>query len=200
MVKMWTVNFQQQLHFFVLLKYLLLYMASLKADCYVKIFCEGFEKPSAIQQRGIVPFCKGLDVIQQAQSGTGKTATFCSGILQQLDYNLVQCQALVLAPTRELAQQIEKVMRALGDYLGVKVHACVGGTSVREDQRILSSGVHVIVGTPGRVFDMLRRQSLHPDHIKMFVLDEADEMLSRGFKDQVLFSLISCMYYLLCFV
>jgi translation initiation factor 4A len=145
----------------------------------------GFEKPSAIQQRGIVPFCKGLDVIQQAQSGTGKTATFCSGILQQLDYSLVECQSLVLAPTRELAQQIEKVMRALGDYLGVKVHACVGGTSVREDQRILASGVHVVVGTPGRVFDMLRRQSLHPDHIKMFVLDEADEMLSRGFKDQV---------------
>jgi translation initiation factor 4A len=146
---------------------------------------EGFEKPSAIQQRGIVPFCKGLDVIQQAQSGTGKTATFCSGILQQLDYDVVECQALVLAPTRELAQQIEKVMRALGDYLGVKVHACVGGTSVREDQRILSAGVHVVVGTPGRVFDMLRRQSLRPDYIKMFVLDEADEMLSRGFKDQV---------------
>ncbi|KAJ0965576.1 hypothetical protein J5N97_026714 [Dioscorea zingiberensis] len=149
------------------------------------IYAYGFEKPSAIQQRGIVPFCKGLDVIQQAQSGTGKTATFCSGILQQLDYGLVECQALVLAPTRELAQQIEKVMRALGDYLGVKVHACVGGTSVREDQRILSSGVHVVVGTPGRVFDMLRRQALRPDHIKMFVLDEADEMLSRGFKDQI---------------
>ncbi|KAJ6700917.1 RNA HELICASE [Salix koriyanagi] len=149
------------------------------------IYAYGFEKPSAIQQRGIVPFCKGLDVIQQAQSGTGKTATFCSGILQQLDYGLVQCQALVLAPTRELAQQIEKVMRALGDYLGVKVHACVGGTSVREDQRILQAGVHVVVGTPGRVFDMLRRQSLRPDYIKMFVLDEADEMLSRGFKDQI---------------
>ncbi|GMY36337.1 eukaryotic initiation factor 4A-2-like [Fagus crenata] len=149
------------------------------------IYAYGFEKPSAIQQRGIVPFCKGLDVIQQAQSGTGKTATFCSGILQQLDYSVTECQALVLAPTRELAQQIEKVMRALGDYLGVKVHACVGGTSVREDQRILSNGVHVVVGTPGRVFDMLRRQSLRPDYIKMFVLDEADEMLSRGFKDQI---------------
>ncbi|GMI92601.1 eukaryotic translation initiation factor 4A1 [Hibiscus trionum] len=110
---------------------------------------------------------------------------YAYGILQQLDYSLVQCQALVLAPTRELAQQIEKVMRALGDYLGVKVHACVGGTSFREDQRILSSGVHVVVGTPGRVFDMLRRQSLRSDHIKMFVLDEADEMLSRGFKDQI---------------
>ena len=133
-------------------------------------------------------------MIQQAQSGTGKTATFCSGILQQLDYGLVQCQALVLAPTRELAQQIEKVMRALGDYLGVKVHACVGGTSVREDQRILQAGVHTVVGTPGRVFDMLRRQSLRPDHIRMFVLDEADEMLSRGFKDQVLCSVSTCLF------
>ena len=80
----------------------------------------GFEKPSAIQQKGIVPYAKGLDVIQQAQSGTGKTATFCAGILQNLDYNLVECQALVLAPTRELAQQIEKVMRALGDYQQVR--------------------------------------------------------------------------------
>ncbi|KAH0932327.1 eukaryotic initiation factor 4A-1 [Brassica rapa] len=149
------------------------------------IYAYGFEKPSAIQQRGIVPFCKGLDVIQQAQSGTGKTATFCSGVLQQLDVTLVQCQALVLAPTRELAQQIEKVMRALGDYIGVKVHACVGGTSVLDDKRILQAGVHVVVGTPGRVFDMLQRQSLRSDCIKMFVLDEADEMLSRGFKDQI---------------
>jgi len=149
------------------------------------IYAYGFEKPSAIQQKGIVPFTKGLDVIQQAQSGTGKTATFCAGILNNLDYQTLECQALVLAPTRELAQQIEKVMRALGDYLQVKCHACVGGTSVREDARILSAGVHVVVGTPGRVYDMLRRRCLRADNIKMFVLDEADEMLSRGFKDQI---------------
>lgn len=97
----------------------------------------------------------------------------------------MECQALVLAPTRELAQQIEKVMRALGDYLGVKVHSCVGGTIIHESREILSNGVHVVVGTPGRVFDMLRRSYLRPDYIKMFVLDEADEMLSKGFKDQV---------------
>ncbi|KDD74664.1 DEAD/DEAH box helicase [Helicosporidium sp. ATCC 50920] len=149
------------------------------------IFAYGFEKPSAIQQKGIVPFARELDVIQQAQSGTGKTATFCAGILQRLDYAKAECQALVLAPTRELAQQIEKVMRALGDYLAVKCHACVGGTSVREDTRILQAGVHVVVGTPGRVYDMLRRRALRADSIKMFVLDEADEMLSRGFKDQI---------------
>lgn len=149
------------------------------------IFAYGFEHPSAIQQKGIVPFGKGLDVIQQAQSGTGKTATFCAGILQNLDYDRVECQALVLAPTRELAQQIEKVMRTIGDYLGVKCHACVGGTSVREDARVLGAGVHVVVGTPGRVYDMLRRRALRADSIRMFVLDEADEMLSRGFKDQI---------------
>ncbi|CAF1814211.1 unnamed protein product [Brassica oleracea var. botrytis] len=107
---------------------------------------------SAERERGVIPFCNG---IQQAQSGTGKTATFCSGFLQQLDYTL-------------------------GDYLGVKVHAYVGGTSVREDQRILQSGVHVVVGTPGRV-----RQSLRADAIKMVDLDEADEMISRDLKDQI---------------
>lgn len=114
-----------------------------------------------------MPFTKGLDVIQQAQSGTGKTATFCAGILNNLDFSISDCQGLVLAPTRELAQQIEKVMRALGDYLQVKCHACVGGTSVREDARILQSGVHVIVGTPGRVYDMLRRRCLRADNIKV---------------------------------
>ena len=114
-----------------------------------------------------MPFTKGLDVIQQAQSGPGKTATFCAGILNNLDFSITDCQGLVLAPTRELAQQIEKVMRALGDYLQVKCHACVGGTSVREDARILQSGVHVIVGTPGRVYDMLRRRCLRADNIKV---------------------------------
>jgi translation initiation factor 4A len=127
----------------------------------------GFEKPSAIQQKGIVPFTKGHDVIQQAQSGTGKTATFCAGILNNLDFTVTECQGLVLAPTRELAQQIEKVMRALGDYQQVKCHACVGGTSVREDARILGAGVHVVVGTPGRVYDMLRRRCLRADNIKV---------------------------------
>merc|ERR1712087_912075 len=149
------------------------------------IYAYGFEKPSAIQQRGIVPMCRGLDVIQQAQSGTGKTATFCAGVLHLLDYSIAECQGLVLAPTRELAQQIEKVMRALGDYLQIKCHACVGGSSVREDQRTLQGGVHIVVGTPGRVYDMLRRRALRPDTIRMFALDEADEMLSRGFKDQI---------------
>jgi len=158
---------------------------NLKEDLLRGIYAYGFEKPSAIQQRAIIPLCKGHDLIAQAQSGTGKTATFTIGILQQLDFALLDCQALVLAPTRELAQQIQKVVTALGDYLNVRCHSCIGGTRVRDDISKLQEGVHVVVGTPGRVYDMLCRNVLRPDHIKIFILDEADEMLSRGFKDQI---------------
>jgi len=94
-------------------------------------------------------------------------------------------QALILAPTRELAQQIQKVVIALGDYMNIECHACVGGTNVREDMAKLQEGVHVVVGTPGRVYDMINRRAFKTDHIKLFCLDEADEMLSRGFKDQI---------------
>lgn len=144
-----------------------------------------FERPSAIQQRAIVPVVKGHDVIAQAQSGTGKTATFSISILQKLDMSIKQCQALILAPTRELAQQIQKVVIALGDYMNIECHACVGGTNVREDMAKLSDGVHIVVGTPGRVYDMINRRALKTDHLKLFCMDEADEMLSRGFKDQM---------------
>lgn len=157
----------------------------LKEDLLRGIYAYGFEKPSAIQQRGIVPVLQGRDTIAQAQSGTGKTATFSIAILQSVDMDVTGCQALVLAPTRELAQQIQKVVVALGDYLNVKVHACVGGTAVREDIRILNEGVHIVVGTPGRCYDMINRGALRLDDIKLFCLDEADEMLSRGFKDQI---------------
>lgn len=150
------------------------------------IYSYGFEKPSAIQQRAIMPSIAGRDVIAQAQSGTGKTATFSIAILQKLDVGLREAQALILAPTRELAQQIQKVVIALGDYMQAHCHACIGGTSVREDINKLESGVHIIVGTPGRVLDMIQnRGALRTDRIKIFVLDEADEMLSRGFKDQI---------------
>ena len=178
---------------------------SLKEELLRGIYAYGFEKPSAIQQRAIVPcikvglknakflglfllilFCvQGMDVIAQAQSGTGKTATFSIAILEKIDTGLRECQALLLAPTRELAQQIQKVVMSLGDYMGAQCHACIGGTSVREDMRKLDQGQHIVVGTPGRVFDMISRKVLRTHDIKQFVLDEADEMLSRGFKDQI---------------
>jgi len=158
---------------------------NLKDDLLRGIYAYGFERPSAIQQRGIMPILAFHDTIAQAQSGTGKTATFSIAILQQIDLKLNKTQALVLAPTRELAQQIQKVVRALGDFLNVTSHACVGGTLVRDDVRILRDGVQVVVGTPGRVYDMINRNVLNLNNVKLFVLDEADEMLSRGFKDQI---------------
>jgi len=158
---------------------------NLKDDLLRGIYEYGFEKPSAIQQRGIMPILADHDTIAQAQSGTGKTATFSISVLQQIDQKLKKTQALILAPTRELAQQIQKVVRSLGDFLNVTSHACVGGTLVRDDIRILRDGVQVVVGTPGRVYDMIKRQELSLAAVKIFVLDEADEMLSRGFKDQI---------------
>lgn len=144
-----------------------------------------FEKPSAIQQRAILPITQGRDVIAQAQSGTGKTATFSISILQSIDVTVRETQALVLSPTRELATQIQSVVLALGDYMNVQCHACIGGTSIGEDIRKLEYGQHVVSGTPGRVFDMIRRRSLRTRNIKMLVLDEADELLNKGFKDQI---------------
>ena len=98
---------------------------------------------------------------------------------------LISVLQLILAPTRELAQQIVKDVEALSRFMDVKVHGCIGGTSTREDVQILSKGVHVVVGTPGRVHDMIQRRALDMSAMRMFTLDEADEMLGRGFKEQI---------------
>ena len=149
------------------------------------IYAYGFEKPSAIQQRSIKPITSGRDVIAQAQSGTGKTATFSISSLQILDTQLRETQVLALSPTRELATQIQRVVLALGDHMNVQCHACIGGTNVGEDMRKLEYGQHIVSGTPGRVRDMISRRALRTRSIKMFVLDEADEMLNKGFKEQI---------------
>lgn len=149
------------------------------------IYGYGFETPSAIQQRAIMPIIRGRDVIAQAQSGTGKTATYTIAALQGLDSRSHECQVLILAPTRELARQIQKVVLALGDYLDVRCHACTGGTSVDVDLNTLKMGVQILVGTPGRVLDMISRGVLNTKSIRLFVLDEADEMLSKGFTEQI---------------
>jgi len=149
------------------------------------LYSYGFEKPSAIQQRAIRPIIDGHDTIGQAQSGTGKTGAFLVGALASVDYSQRRCQALVLAPTRELALQIHKVACALGDYLGLRCHACIGGTTRRQDAQALAAGQHVVVGTPGRVLDLLGKGLLDAAALRVLVLDEADEMLSQGFKEQV---------------
>lgn len=159
---------------------------NLRSELLRGIYSYGFEKPSVIQQRAIVAVASGKDLIAQAQSGTGKTATFCVGTLQQIDLNNPACQVLVMAPTRELATQIFTVMDAVGQHMtGLSCHPCVGGTSVRDDIDKLRRGVHVVVGTPGRVNHMADKGILNLRSLKSFILDEADEMLSRGFKEQI---------------
>jgi len=149
------------------------------------IYAHGYEKPSQIQQRGIVPVMSGSDIIGQAQSGTGKTATFSIGVLQKIDITNKETQALILAPTRELADQIFNVISSLGVYLNLSFHLLIGGTRIRDDCIALENGVQVVVGTPGRVYDMLERHKLKSRSMNILVLDEADEMLSSGFKKQI---------------
>ena len=137
----------------------------------------GFEKPSAIQQRAILPIIKGRDVIAQSQSGTGKTGVFCIGVLQNIDPSLMETQALILSPTRELAEQSQKVLLSIGDCMKVQCHACVGGKSLSDDIRRLDYGVQVVSGTPGRVYDMINRRHLRTRNIKILVIDEANQLL-----------------------
>jgi translation initiation factor 4A len=150
------------------------------------IYSYGFEKPSSIQARAIPLIMEGHDVVAQSQSGTGKTATFVISILEKIDPTVRDCQALIMAPTRELALQIEKVTKSLSKYMEIEVMACIGGTSVRDDNSRLRKGVHIVIGTPGRVYDMIwHRKTLSTTELRVVCLDEADEMLSKGFCEQI---------------
>jgi len=151
------------------------------------IYAHGFENPSPIQKKAILPIVNRRDIIAQAQSGTGKTATFTIGALSLVDLDKDETQVLVLSPTRELSFQTTKVMEGIGSMLSnLKIQTLVGGSSIDEDANKLKTSIpHVITGCPGRVYDMMRRNYITTDKIKLIILDEADEMLSDGFKDQV---------------
>jgi translation initiation factor 4A len=150
------------------------------------IFSYGFEKPSEIQQKAIVPMTTGRDIIAQASSGTGKTGTFTIGLLQQINFtDSPYCQAIILSPTKELAEQTNTVVNSIGENIGVKTHICIGGKAVKNDLDILKKGVHVMIGTPGRVMDLLGRNAVDIKKIKIIIVDEADTMLDRGFKEQL---------------
>ncbi|CAE8685740.1 unnamed protein product, partial [Polarella glacialis] len=157
----------------------------LKEDLLRGIYAYGFDKPSAVQQRAIRPITKGRDVIVQSQSGTGKTSVFCLGCLQAVDFAVKEPQGILLSPTRELAEQSAQVCSALADYVDLHIHTCVGGKSLKDGIKALKAGVHIVSGTPGRVLSMIQQKHLAVRKIKMLVLDEADEMLSKGFKEQV---------------
>ena len=156
------------------------------------IYAYGFEKPSPIQKKGIVPMLtvhddgKRRDIIAQAQSGTGKTGCFSVGVLNIVDPSVKETQALILAPTHELASQIKTVINDIGRFDNIVTQLLVGGTSVDGDREKLDNDTpHIVVGTPGRVHDMIRRKYLKTEKMTVVVLDEADEMLSQGFKEQI---------------
>lgn len=159
----------------------------LKTELLRGLYNYGFENPSNIQKQAILPIIQGRDVIAQAQSGCGKTGAFTVATLQSIDTSIHKTQALIIAPTHELVNQISMVVRSIGECMdGLKVKTILGGTSIIDDAEDMKKSVpHIVVGTAGRIFDMIRRKHLRTAAIKLFVLDEADEMLSRGFKDQI---------------
>ena len=159
----------------------------LNPDLLRGIYAHGFEKPSPIQSKAIKPILDGNDLIAQAQSGTGKTGTFSIGALSKVVTSENSNQILIMVPTHELAHQITTVISSLsGMMAGIRIKTIVGGSSIDDDvDEMRENPPHVIVGCPGRVFDMIRRRHINANKLKLVILDEADEMLSSGFKEQV---------------
>lgn len=145
----------------------------------------GFEEPSPIQELTIPLALEGKDVIGQAQTGTGKTAAFGLPTLDKIDTSRHVVQALVIAPTRELAVQGQEELFRFGREKGVKVRSVYGGSSIEKQIKALRSGAHIVVGTPGRLLDLIKRKALKLDHVETLILDEADEMLNMGFLEDI---------------
>ena len=160
---------------------------NITSDLLRGIYAYGFENPSEIQKKAIAPILAGRDVIAQAQSGMGKTGAFSIGTLGRIDVTKSCVQAILMAPTHELAKQTYNVIKTLGSTLtGLRVKTLIGGTSIQEDaDEIRSSCPHIIVGCAGRIYDMFRRRYLSGRDIRVLVLDEADEMLSQGFQQKI---------------
>jgi superfamily II DNA/RNA helicase len=151
------------------------------------IYSCGFEQPSAIQKLSILPIVKGRDVIAQAQSGTGKTASFCIGGISRVDTDVEYTQLLILSPTRELAIQTSSVISNIATFKSnLRIKTVIGGNLVQDDIADLKANkYHVIVGCPGRVTDIIQRKAFDALEIKTIILDEADEMLNSGFQEQI---------------
>lgn len=158
---------------------------NIKTNLLRGIYANGFEQPSPIQKQAIIPMTQGKDLIAQAQSGTGKTGAFTIGMLQYIDESIQETQAIILSPTRELASQTNNVINNIGKMMNIKTSLTTGTISVSENIKEIENKPHIIVGCPGRLNDMLRRRKVNLNNLKLMILDEADEMLSVGFKDQV---------------
>ena len=153
---------------------------NLKMELLRGIYACGFENPSEIQKLAIKPILSGNDTIAQAQSGTGKTGAFTISTLQTIDTSNESLQAVIIAPTQELSKQIFNVIKQIGEFMdNLRLQLLIGGTSVQSDiDSLRKSSPHVVVGCSGRIFDMIKRRHLQMHTVKLFVLDEADEMLS----------------------
>lgn len=158
---------------------------NLKENLLRGIYGYGFEKPSTIQQKAIVPLINGKDLIAQAQSGSGKTGAFCIGALEKIDTNINNVQIIILSHTKELAQQTFNVFNNLGEFMNIKSSLLIGGINIDESKKILKKGVHAIIGTPGRVLHMLNDKCFNINKMKLLIIDEADELLSIGFEEQL---------------
>ena len=145
----------------------------------------GFEKPSSIQKRAVPMVLTGSDVIAQSQSGTGKTGAFSISALQLVDESVKSTQVLIISPTHELSRQTLSVIDNISSYMKVTTCSVIGGTNVGECKSALQKRPHVIVGTPGRILDMLGKGYLESGSLKLMIFDEADEILSSGFKDTI---------------
>jgi translation initiation factor 4A len=153
------------------------------------IYSHGFERPTPIQSIGIVPIKEGHDILAQARSGTGKTGTFTIGSLCRIDPAVKKTQVLVIVPTHELALQIANVAAPLSNFMGISVYAAMGKTPLRNDIKAIEKGAQFLVGTPGRIYDLMNRGTLVRDQVRVLILDEADQMLEDRFKEQVMYIL-----------
>ena len=150
------------------------------------IYANGFETPSPIQKKALISIIKRKDIIAQAQSGTGKTGAFVIGSLEIINESLKKTQVIIVSPTRELSRQNFQVVKAISQFQDITPQLLIGGTSTDDDKDLLTNNVpQIVVGCPGRIYDMIRRKYLKTKDIQFLVLDEADEMLSAGFKDQI---------------
>lgn len=157
----------------------------IKDDILQGIYAYGWDKPSGIQSKSIVPLMEGRDIIAQAQSGTGKTGSFSIGVLSRIDEKCDNIQGIIILNTHELASQVYSVLTGLAEYMNVKVVKCIGGTPVNDDRIAINKKPHIVIGTPGRIADLLNKKILDLSKLKIFIMDESDELLGKGFYNNI---------------
>ena len=164
----------------------------IKDDLLRGIYAYGFENPSTIQHKSIPHINQKKDIIAQAQSGTGKTGAYSIGMLNNINVEEKKIQGLIILPTYELVHQTYDVLTSLSSYMDVNIAKIIGKTRVQDSITDLSKHPHIVIGTPGRLLDMIQKQYLYTTELKMLVLDEADEILSEGFMDTI-YNIIRCL-------